>query len=865
MSQVLFDDQDTVPVRCSVRDFVEFLLRSGDIDSRSARKDPDTMREGAEMHRRIQKEQGGAYAAEVPLSHTCLVTYGRFTFALTVEGRADGILTAPEGDYGVPAMEAVNLITDDKNALPFRRETVVIDEIKTMLRDVGRLTAPVPEHLAQAKCYAYFHCMKDELDEIAVRMTYVTLGNSRRNYFIGVYTKDELSEWYYALCREYARFEEWRLEHRSSRDAAIRAMEFPFEYRPGQDTLVKNVYRTILRERKLFLEAPTGVGKTISTVYPAVKSMGEGLTEKIFYLTAKTITRTVAEETFSLLTDRGLVFLPITITAKEKMCVLPKPDCNPESCPRAKGHFDRINEALYAMLSTLVEKNTFEQIEENSSAPDGETLSEGTPTAGAASLTTAPYTDAESTALRKGLLFSRDMILEYAERYQVCPYEMSLDLALFADAVICDYNYAFDPEVYFRRFFGGEVRRNYTMLIDEAHNLVERAREMYSAELVKEDFLAAKPEMAFYPPAVKALNACNRALLTIKQTHERFSVLELPDTVPMNLMRFCSAIDELVSERPASVPEFTTDLYFTARHFLAMYEQADDHYECYCDYLDDNRFLLRLQCMDPSRPLDERLSLCRSSILFSATLLPIRYYKDQLSGGPEDYAVYAESPFDPDNRLVLIADDVSTRYKRRTADEFRRIADYIADFCAAKPGNYMAFFPSYRYLTEIAMLLEDREDIRLLVQQNAMTEPEREEFLSAFSEDNEGTLLGLCVLGGIFSEGIDLTADRLIGAIIVGPGLPMVCNERELFRMYYAERCDAGFEYAYQYPGMNKVLQAAGRVIRTTEDVGAILLLDDRFLQSSYQSLFPREWGNCRRVSRDDMADVLRGFWDSKR
>lgn len=851
MKQVLFDDMDTVPVRCSVRDFVEFLLRSGDIDSRSARKDPDTMREGAEMHRRIQKEQGGAYAAEVPLSHTCLVTYGRFTFSLTIEGRADGILTASAGDYGVPALEAVTLVTEDKTALPFQRDTVVIDEIKTMLRDVGKLTAPVPEHLAQAKCYAYFYCMKEELPEIAVRMTYVTLGNGRRNYFLGIYTREELSEWYYALCREYARFEEWRLEHLNARNESIRFLSFPFEYRPGQDTLVKNVYRTILRERKLFLEAPTGVGKTISTVYPAVKSMGEGLTEKIFYLTAKTITRTVAEETFSLLTSRGLVFLPITITAKEKMCVLPKPECNPESCPRAKGHFDRINEALYAMLSTLVESH----VEETSRDYDGEV----SPQSDAAAIN-------ESTSGRKGLLFSRDMILEYAERYQVCPYEMSLDLALFADAVICDYNYAFDPEVYFRRFFGGEVRRNYTMLIDEAHNLVERAREMYSAELVKEDFLAAKAEMSFYPPAAKALNACNRALLTIKQEHERFSVLEmLPEAVCSGLMRFCSAIDELVSERPASVPEFTTDLYFTARHFLAMYEQADDHYQCYCDYLDDNRFLLRLQCMDPSRPLDERLSLCRSSVLFSATLLPIRYYKDQLSGGPEDYAVYAESPFDPDNRLVLIADDVSTRYKRRTADEFRRIAGYIADFCAAKPGNYMAFFPSYRYLTEIALLLEGREDIRLLVQQNAMSEPEREAFLSAFSEDNEGTLLGLCVLGGIFSEGIDLTADRLIGAIIVGPGLPMVCNERELFRMYYADRCDAGFEYAYQYPGMNKVLQAAGRVIRTTEDVGAILLLDDRFLQSSYQSLFPREWGNCRRVSRDDMADVLHGFWDRKR
>ena len=826
MNQILFDGVETVPVRCSVRDFVEFLLRSGDIDSRSARKDPDTMREGAEMHRRIQKEQGASYASEVSLSHTCLVTYGRFTFSLTVEGRADGILTASEGDYGVPSMEAVTLITDDKTALPFRRNTVIIDEIKTMLRDVSKLTAPVPEHLAQAKCYAYFYCMKDELPEIAVRMTYVSLGNARKNYFIGIYTREELSEWYYGLCREYARFEEWRLEHLNARNESIRWLSFPFEYRPGQDTLVKNVYRTILRERKLFLEAPTGVGKTISTVYPAVKSMGEGLTEKIFYLTAKTITRTVAEETFTLLTNRGLVFLPITITAKEKMCVLPKPECNPESCPRAKGHFDRINEALYAMLSTLVEN-----------------------------------TDEESTSVRKGLLFSRDMILSFAEQYQVCPYEMSLDLALFADAVICDYNYAFDPEVFFRRFFGGEIKKNYTMLIDEAHNLVERAREMYSATLIKEDFLAAKAEMNFYPPAVKALNACNRSMLNIKQEHGQMAVTEVPTVLYANLMRFCSAIDELSSERPAAVPELTTELYFAVRHFLSMYEQADDHYQTYCDYLEDNRFLLRLQCMDPSRPLGERLSLCRSSIFFSATLLPVRYYKDQLSGSLEDYAVYAESPFDPDNRLVLIGGDVSTRYTRRTRAEYEKIARYIADFCAARKGNYMAFFPSYRYMTEIEALLRGTPGLRILMQAGSMTEAEREAFLSEFASDNEETLLGLCVMGGIFSEGIDLTADRLIGAVIVGPGLPMVCNERELFRSYYAERNDAGFEYAYLYPGMNKVLQAAGRVIRTTDDVGAILLLDDRFLLHSYKSLFPHEWGNLKQVSLQTLSDELDNFW----
>lgn len=804
MKQVLFDDRETIPIRCSVRDFVEFLLRSGDLDNRSARRDPDTMKEGSEMHRRIQKEQGASYAAEMSLSHTSLVSHGRHTFSLTIEGRADGIITLdPETKYNLP-----------NEALAFSDVPCAVDEIKSMVRDVAKLTEPVPEHLAQAKCYAYFYCMQEGLERIAVQMTYVTLDSGKRRYFTEFYTCEELRDWYYELCLEYVKFEDWQVEHLEARDASVEAAEFPFPYRPGQKELAKGVYRTIMRERKLFLEAPTGVGKTVSTLFPAVKSMGAGLTEKLFYLTAKTITRTVAEDTFRLMTERGLVFLPITITAKEKLCVLPKPDCNPDECPRAKGHFDRINAALYDMLCSM--------------------------TSG---------------------VFSREMILQYAEKHNVCPYEMSLDMALFADAVICDYNYVFDPEVYFRRFFAEGAKKNYTLLIDEAHNLVERAREMYSATLVKEDFLNAKTEMAFYPPAVRSLNACNRAMLAIKKEHERFALLGSLDALVISLDRLLNTLDHYTADNNGKLPEFTLELYFAVRHFVSMYEQSDDHYRFYCDYRDDNRFYIRIQCMDPSRPLEERLSLCRSAVFFSATLLPIRYYKDQLSGGPEDYAVYAESPFDPDNRLVLTVDDVSTRYSRRGSEEYQKIADYIAAFCAAKKGNYIAFFPSYRFMTEVFLLLSKKPGLSLMKQENVMSESEREAFLSAFRSDNEETLLGLCVMGGVFSEGIDLAADRLIGAVIVGPGLPQVCNERELFREYYQDRLDAGFEYAYLYPGMNKVLQAAGRVIRTTEDVGAILLLDDRFLKSGYRDLFPREWSSCRRVTKETLPEVLGEFW----
>ena len=799
---------EPVRVRVSVRDFVEFVTRSGDIDNRSSGRDAEAMAEGARMHRKIQKSQPAGYRAEVSLQHEQILDFEGRTFALTIEGRADGIYDDPETCH-------------------------TIDEIKCMLRDVETLTSPVTVHLAQARCYAYIEALQNDLPEISVRMTYVHLDTEHIRYFYETFDLGSLAEWFLSLCREYCRYAKWEQDHKEARDASLLSLPFPFEYRPGQKDLVTGVYRTILQRRKLFIEAPTGVGKTVSALYPAVRSMGQGLTEKIFYLTAKTIARTVAEECCETLCGAGAALFSVTLTAKEKLCVLDTPDCNPVACPRANGHFDRVGEAILAILDLALRDSE-----------DGGRSHAGFPVL-------------------------RDTILEHAERYQVCPYELSLDVALFADIIICDYNYVFDPTAYLRRFFSEGITRDYVFLIDEAHNLVERSREMYSANLIKEDFLACKRALAEnHPAAARMCDSVNKSLLALRKECDGFTVFGSGIHAPDRLMelqgraeRLCSALADVLSDRKRPVPEEAVELYLNLRHFLAMFDGLEDRYTSYGDYTENGHFFVRLQCMDASAFLAERVGLGRSAVYYSATLLPIAYYKEQLGGEPDDYAVYSPSPFDPARRLVMVARDVDTRYKNRTATEFSKIADYIRTMVAARKGNYIAFFPSYRFVSEIAEALGDW-DGELLVQTAGLTEAERERYLAAFEEEHEGSLLGLFVMGGIFSEGIDLRRDSLIGAIIVGPGLPMVCNERELFREYYEQKSGQGFAYAYLYPGMNKVLQAAGRVIRTILDAGCILLLDDRFGTPSYRALFPREWTPVHTVTKHSLPDKLKEFWD---
>ena len=822
------DAPEYTRVEISVRDLVEFILRSGDIDNRYAHGDMGAMQEGSRLHRKLQKAAGQDYRAEVMLKHEAPAEYDGESFLLCIQGRADGIFSEK------PPVTADGIFTDDKKEDGNDPEEIItfIDEIKTTLRNVAQMEEPVSVHRSQAMCYAYIYLLQNGIEKIGIRMTYCNQDTEEVRYFYETFGAGELTEWFDKLIKEYAKWAAWQVKWKRLRNASIGKGSFPFEYRAGQKKLVGSVYRTITQGKRLFIEAPTGVGKTISTVFPAVWALGEDRVEKIFYGTAKTIARTVAEEAFQILTGRGMHLKCVTITSKEKLCLLEKPDCNPVACERAKGHFDRVNDAVYDMLTheELVDRSTIEK---------------------------------------------------YAEKHMVCPFEMCLDVATWADAVICDYNYIFDPSAHLKRFFDEGRSGRYCFLIDEAHNLVERARDMYSSTFIKEDFLTAKAELkgGKESPAdtgaqnrrmkadmarnrvLSALESCNKALLAMKRECDDFDVWEDCDKFVLALTRFVGVYEDVSKDMEHMNTETIADLYFEARHFLEMHEGMDGDYTIYTDYTGDKNFRLRLQCMEPRRNLEAYLAQSLSSIFFSATLIPVKYYMEQLGAAADDYAVYADSPFDTKRRLLMVGTDVSTKYTRRGEDEYLKIAKYITVFTQAKRGNYIVFFPSYRMMEDVRELIGESIS-GIVMQERTMREDQKEEFLAAFSEAPDESRIAFCVMGGIFAEGIDLQGDRLIGVAVVGTGLPMVCNERELFRGYFDEKNHMGFEYSYLYNGMNKVMQAAGRVIRTKEDVGAILLLDERFTNRQYLDLFPREWADWERVSVDTVGKRVVDFWN---
>lgn len=789
-------------IRISVRGLVEFLLKEGDIDNRHHTGSDDAMQEGSRIHRMIQKRMGAEYKAEVSMRYTKQL--GEYT--LVVEGRADGVITRPD--------------------------EVIIDEIKGTYRDVARMKSPKMVHLAQARCYAYFYGLKEGLSSIGVRMTYCNIETEDIRYFTEECDMRQLEEWFEGLIGEYRKWSDYQWQWRHTRQRSIEQLSFPFPYREGQKELAAYVYQTIYHGKKLFLEAPTGVGKTITTIFPAVKAMGRQKGDRIFYLTAKTITRTVAEDTFALLRERGLHFKSVVLTAKEKICFMEEVKCNPEGCPYAKGHFDRINDAIYALLT------------------------------------------AEES-------FTREKIEEYAHKYTVCPFEMCLDMSLFADGIICDYNYLFDPHVYLKRFFGEGASGEYIFLIDEAHNLLDRGREMYSASLIKESFLLLKRALeeeekgsllvkeGYAVRMAKQLERCNRELLYLKRECDGALVVQEIDDFVQALLRLHTIMDDYLDEQETGEPKVRDsllDFYFEISHFLEMYELVDENYVKYTQLLEDGRFLLKLLCLNPAENLKECMARGRSSILFSATFLPIQYYKKLLGGEKEDYEVYAKSVFSPEKKGLFVANDVTSRYTRRSEEEFYNIARYIDEVVKNRHGNYMVFFPSYSFMLQIYEIYVNifaGEEKECILQQESMNEEEREYFLDRFQvNEEEHILIGFCVLGGIFGEGIDLKNDRLIGAVIVGTGIPQVCFERELLKDHFNKASENGFDYSYRYPGMNKVLQAAGRVIRTMEDVGIVVLLDERFLQFSYQKLFPREWESFEVVTVDSVAGRVARFWD---
>ncbi|MVP01636.1 ATP-dependent DNA helicase [Paenibacillus lutrae] len=821
-------------IKISVRALVEYAYRSGSIET--GFRTATALTEGTKAHQKVQQTYGEQDQKEVFLQME--IPYGEMVFVL--EGRCDGLL--------------------------FDGNEITIDEIKSSGGDPHLIEENrYPVHWAQAYCYAYMYAKQEGLGQIRVQLSYVQVGTDEKQQYVRVLSLEELEAAVLEAVRRYAPYADMQLRNRRNRDLSIKELAFPYKaYREGQRKFAGAVYQTIAEERKLFANAPTGTGKTISTLFPSVKAIGEGLLQRIFYLTAKTLTRTAAEDAFALMNAKGLQMKVVTLTAKDKICFREEGLCSQESCEFAEGYYDRVNGAILDMLQHETQMN-------------------------------------------------RTVIETYARKHKVCPFEFSLDAAYAADAVICDYNYIFDPKVFLKRM-PEELKKQTVLLIDEAHNLVDRGREMFSAELTKAPFLQLRREFKERSPGVAgAAKAVNDYFIAFRKARgeQRSAVLkELPEELLPLLEAFVQHAErELAAPSGVGDSELLLDMFFTAQRFLRTAKYYDDKFVTLAE-LQKNDVRLKLMCLDPSLLLAHMGRGFRSHIYFSATLSPFSYYMDMLGGGEDDYTIAIPWPFRQEQLDVWI-EPLSTRYKDREKS-LEPIVGMLNRLLRDKPGNYLVFFPSYDYMREVAALFsspyaeavrheessvrpeasppdkppdatwdrdiapnvtepsgaslpqleEEKEpgsgdplqkqcrsqilrlapDMDMLVQEPFMSEEMRESFLSAFQEDSPRTLIGFAVMGGIFSEGIDLRGERLTGVVVVGVGLPQIGPERDRIKEHFDLEGRSGFDYAYVFPGMNKVMQAGGRLIRTENDYGTLVLVDDRFLQKRYQALLPPEW-----------------------
>lgn len=776
--------------KIAVRELVGYVLRAGDLELEFL--GPGRSVEGIRAHQRVQKSRPDNYVSELSVSYQVETEQ----FLLEISGRIDGIYY--DVDSQKPGM-------------------VIIDEIKSTTRDLDRLEKEENQvHWAQVKCYAYIYAADKGLDEIGTQLTYYHLESREIRELRREFTIDELEKDFQDFVKRYLEWANEVAKWGHIRDESIRKLDFPFlSYRSGQRRMAVDVYRTIKSNGQLIVQAATGIGKTMAAIFPAIKAIAEGLNGKIFYLTARTTGRKVAEKALDELRSKGLKIKSLTLTAKDKICFNPDSLCTAEECEFAKGHYDRIGEAM---------KSLFQE-------------------------------DAHT----------REVIERTAMKFKVCPFEFSLDLALWVDGIICDYNYAFDPKVYLRRFFL-EANGDYTFLIDEAHNLVSRSREMFSAEIQKQPFLDVRRKIKKELPRIyKSIGKINSRLVrAIKKCEEKGEALtekELPSDLLPLLRDFTSLTEQWLSlNLRTSFREELLELYFTVTGFLRIADQYDESYvTCFEKNKKDLR--LKLFCMDPSGQLKEALKRCKSAIFYSATMTPANYFQKILGCEESASRLILPSPFPPDNLGLFIADRISTLYRQRENTKLK-VADTILTMIEHKKGNYLLYFPSYAYMTLVyTSVCEKNRELEKIIQVPGMSEPERDAFLERFSQDNPDTLVGFAVMGGIFGEGIDLVGDRLAGVVIVGVGLPGISMESELIRDHFAGLNDAGFEYAYLFPGINRVLQAAGRVIRTDSDRGVVLLIDQRFSTSRYKSLFPIEWRPLRVGNEEQLEEGMKRFW----
>ncbi|WP_436376272.1 ATP-dependent DNA helicase [Cytobacillus sp. BC1816] len=751
-------------IKISVRSLVEYVYKSGSIETGFRSAVP--LSEGTRIHQRIQKLYGEEDQKEVYLQEA--LTFYHLDFQL--EGRCDGLL--------------------------IRNEEHIIDEIKSVslpLSEIDEFAYPV--HWAQAKCYAFMYAKDHNLPEMRVQITYVQSKTDEVKRFQQSYSFRELEEFILYLLESYFPYADLRVQHQQELTKSIQELAFPFPaYRNGQRKFAGAVYKTIAEEKNLFANAPTGIGKTISTLFPALKAIGEGHIQRIIYATAKTITRQAAEGAVAIMGDGGLNLKSVTITAKDKICFKEETNCQKDSCEFANGYYDRINHAVLDLL-------------------------------------------------KKENMITRKTIENYAMKHKVCPFEFSLDAAYAADAIIGDYNYIFDPRVSLKRLLEEEKKKT-ALLIDEAHNLVDRGREMYSSSLEKSAFLqlsrSFKGRDKGIHTSAKQVNGIFIALKKKCGENQEVAEKDPPEELFEVLEEFVQNAENYLGQNRSNTDEELLEVFFAAQNFIRIGKLYDERFVTYIQK-QRNDLIIKLFCLDPSNLLRKARKGYKSAIFFSATLMPLNYYLDMLGFQEEDYIVSVPSPFSKDQAKVYIQ-PLSTRYRDREGS-IEPIVSTIKDMLKGQKGNYLIFFPSYQYMENVYERFSHEEmHVHTIIQKTGMDEEEREEFLDAFQPNASGTLLGFAVMGGVFSEGIDLQGDRLNGVFVVGVGLPQIGFERDMMKAYFQQQGKNGYDYAYTYPGMNKVLQAGGRLIRSENDTGMIVLMDDRYVQAKYQALLPDEW-----------------------
>jgi len=768
----------------AVTTLVASVLRSGDLDMRFSA--PGRALDGIRIHREIQRRRPEGYQKEVPVS----LEVETEELVLAVSGRIDGVFEEKGG--------------------------TVVEEIKSTTRELADLEKRYDLcHWGQAKAYAYLLARERALAEVSVRLTYCHVDSKETLEREETFPRAELESFFQDLIERYLDWATTQVHWRQLRDRTIAELDFPFaSYRTGQRTMAVMVYRTLRDGGQALIQAATGIGKTAAALFPAIKTIGEGGTDRIFFLTARNTGKAAAVGALNLLAEKGLRLKRVCLTAKDHICFCPDAACSPDLCEYAKGHFDRLSDALKDAF-------TYDNL-------DRETI--------------------EAVALDR----------------RVCPFEFSLELACWADCIVCDYNYAFDPRVYLRRFFDEESGA-YAFLVDEAHNLVDRSREMFSARLNKSAFLELRRAVKTDLPAVyRTAGKINTWMLAAHKQAAASggfqSATHPPDELEPLLRAFLRAAERwLAKNRPAPWRELLLEIYFAAVAFYRVLERYDDSYVSCCTVAGKN-LEVKLFCLDPSNLLKAALQRCRGAVFFSATLTPPGYFQELFGCDADTAKVGIGSPFPRHNLQVLVADDVSTIYTQREKS-VDPIAKLIRTFVAGKTGNYLCFFPSYAYMTMVAERFEVLDQkVRVSIQSPEMDDAERARFLERFSTGNSETLVGFAVMGGVFGEGVDLVGERLSGAVVVGVGLPAICPERDLIRRYFDEK-GTGFDYAYRYPGINRVLQAAGRVIRTGRDRGCLLLVDRRFADAGYRRLLPDHWSAARIRSPRQLEERLKRFW----